>query len=172
MSDQQETPATCPPTREQIAEAIDESTRLWWFDDQGPDGQGHEYLSRFVKDAVLALFPQPTPSAEPEHDECPRCKGYGIDPSVQRAGDMVIDCHRCDGTGEIPQPESSTAPPSIVDMAPETTFTRDDYPGEVWTVKRDVCDGGIYVLSDGHRSQNAEDLDPSTIRDVTPPHGD
>lgn len=60
-------------------------------------------------------------------------------------------------------------PPRIEDMGPGTTFSRDDYPDEVWTVKRDICDGGIYALSDGHRSQNVEDIDPSTIRDVRPP---
>lgn len=121
------------------------------------EGTRHE---RYLMAARLhALLSQPTPTAEEVRIECPRCKGYGVDPSVQQAGDKVIDCTRCGGDGEVAES------PRIGDMAPGTTFMAATVQGysSRWTV------AVIGVLDATGMRYSIGYINPSTIHDVTPP---
>jgi hypothetical protein len=123
------------PTREQIAEAI----AVEW-------GLGRMSGPVLLKqaDAVLALFPQPTPSPEP----CICNTGPDTD-----GPDIECPVHGM--------------PPNIEEMAPGTTF---------WATvdgKRELCmranHGDVYGVTTDQWVHLNGDLDPSTIRDVTPP---
>lgn len=141
MSEQQ------PPTREQIADAI-EALRL-----EHPPWRRTPAI-----DAVLALFQQPTPSAEHDRHCASRTIMLPVDPPRAAACD-------CGAAAE---------PVSIADMVPGTTFTARH-------VDPDEC-GGIdhrwfvirpgarpLVISDEGQHWSGDSVDPSTIRDVTPP---
>ncbi|PZE66914.1 hypothetical protein [Curtobacterium sp. MCBD17_021] len=205
-----------PPTREQIAaEAYAVVRPVARFTDLGPGGQAI-YLQ--MADAVLALFPQPTPTAEPcgrkawpheeyqdEDDACiclldggheglHQCgAGCGVEfagglpaePMVPLRAVIAVMDHYDNGDGEC-EPEdrwrlfrdmrslleskqvgrSPAEPVSIADMAPGTTFTGriwGETDDELWfrTALGAVSASGVRA-SDDH-------IDPSTIRDVTPP---
>lgn len=66
----------------------------------------------------------------------------------------------------LSQPTPSAEPPRIEDMAPGTTFTASTWQKYLshWTY---LPDGG--VLSGMGVWHDRADVDPSTIRDVTPP---
>jgi hypothetical protein len=162
---------------------------------------------------VLALFPQPTPSAEPrgqyaqvagrtlcvvcwrfdgEHDDIPSIGHIGTPQATPSA--ELVDAAQAWGDGfeaGATWPQStpsgvpidppinpyeadrlpSAAPPSIADMASGTTFTEasDGWPRSTWEVGAHI-DGTRYIvrLSDGW-ARDPKGIDPSTIRDVTPP---
>lgn len=141
-----------PPTREQIAEAID----TWW-DGTDPDGVMAEDVEALTAD-LLALFPQPTPSAEPEVDVCFYCRGAGY----YDGGDMRDDepCNACRGTG-------LAEPVSIADMAPGTRFRDSD---GWWTV-HGAYSGEAWAAADEGGTRDLHAFDQSTIRDVTSPKG-
>jgi hypothetical protein len=110
---------------------------------------GHEGTAARVH-AVLALFPQPTPSAEPR-----------------------TACATCDGTryvtgptgGGVPCPTCNAEPVSIADMAPGTRFVGDVRHGtQTFMVTIDSV-----IAAESGLNYFPEDIDPSTIRDVTPP---
>jgi hypothetical protein len=140
-------PSVQPPTREQIAEVAEDAYY------QARDNGWSRWPN--VGDAVLALFPQPTPSAEPvdedvdDEESCARCYA-GVDSSEHH--------EKCVLTGHAHDGESAPAEPvSIADMAPG------------------AMDGPVYrcsecgrMLEDSHTPTCAW-FDPPTIRDVTPP---
>lgn len=136
-------------SRVRMAEKHDEPYPRDWVENE--IGAGRE--------RIRALLSQPTPAAEEVRIECPRCKGYGVDPSVQQAGDKVIDCTRCGGDGEVAES------PRIGDMAPGTTFMAATVQGysSRWTV------AVIGVLDATGMRYSIGYINPSTIRDVTPP---
>lgn len=159
-----------PPTREQVAA----------FDRLRADlAHGQEFGNRNIVirvadlDAVLALLPQPTPSADQIISLCPRCGGSGC------VG--LADCRLCEGSGEVSNPAPNAAPPSIDDMAPEPTlavgyaFTalaswseEDDEPDR-W---RKLSNGRYSLVGAAPGVDwDAECINWSTIRDVTPPKG-
>jgi hypothetical protein len=171
-----------PPTREQIAEAIRHSD----WDSLGnwaaePERIKDDY--RKNADAVLALFPQSTPMQEcgvcgrhyPASDTrstCPVCwPGFGeygqqaapIGVATERdLYDRYLDSYPVDAG--VPSSlsewrQSPAEPASIADMAPGTTFVAF---GVRWTVNAHHSAVGPAGLTRG-------DIDPSTIRDVTPP---
>jgi hypothetical protein len=145
-----------PPTREQVVEAIMGADVEW----NGADESTRGHWDSFIADAVLALFPQPGPSAEPV-----RYNGHnGLA--------VFADAARRLNEGQAVQ---STEPVSISDMAPGAVFRiagPGSTPGEWWTVYRNRDDGELHVLSTSGRDWILDDIDPSTIRDVTPPKGD
>jgi hypothetical protein len=167
------------PTREQIAEAHKflehsagdghTSPREWWTTcscgasltqwqqgyDENDDDPNAAYAMH-IADVVLALFPQPTPSAGADDEDmddeefCARCYA-GVDSSEHH--------EKCVVTGHADDRESAPAAlPSIADMAPGTTACADP------NVNRWYCQRG----SDG-TCPLLKCIDPSTIRDVTPP---
>lgn len=127
------------PTREQIAEAI-------YTMCAGSKQNWHKAAFRedYLKeaDAVLALFPQPTPAPL---IACPHWNNGGERGEVT----MRKGCTAC--RAEARDAALVAEPPSTADMAPGTC---------------DEC--GEPVDLDDTR----DDRDPSTIRDVTPPKGD
>jgi hypothetical protein len=152
------------PTREQIAEALYNRWRqahsgsLTWGTDA--DWRRAEFYG--PADAVLALFSQPspsTPSAEPDVDVCFYCLGAGY----HDGGDMRDDepCSACRGTG-------LAEPPRIEDMAPGTSFTASRDWGARLVMRFMVTKSSQCVDHNGTWA-NASSIDPSTVRDVTPP---
>ncbi|WP_176491732.1 hypothetical protein [Curtobacterium sp. 'Ferrero'] len=95
-------------------------------------------------DAVLALLSQPTSTAE--HDEDCFAGEWN-----EAAGVTCV----CTCGVEPPRPE---------DMAPGTTF---DSAGDTFTVMDSF--GDRWLQKDDGDAWDIEDIDPSTIRDVTPP---
>lgn len=170
-------------------------------------------------DAVLALFPQPTPSAEPTAlsmegllsepcetftqqsgmtcaDDTARVLGshYGateycwpcrlravyqpapalLEPCCSRPEDP--NWHTADGGHVVPpdvEEDTPVAPSSIADMAPGTTFTATKYPMFKSPVPRQLMVvntfGGRRLVDREADFWSIESIDPSTIRDVTPP---
>ena len=108
---------------------------------------------------VAAALSQPTPSAE--RDDLLSCLELGDDGNYHWDTDMLdrlLERHM----GEFP-----AAPPRIEDMAPGTTFTaplRDNSEDRRWMVTAH----GL-ASSDGSAGVDSKWIDPSTIRDVTPP---
>lgn len=129
-------------------------------------GQDMSALRGTVTDAVLALFPQPTPSAE--QTETLRqlaCEGHG----ACRSPLHVHGCYADDGTAcDEPDEHKSATPTSIADMAPGTTFTANEGNRYMRTAPDVLGRPGDAVDVVGWFYQ-AHQFDPSTIRDVTPP---
>lgn len=92
-----------------------------------------------------ALLSQPTPTAEPKYT-----KASAAPKRLRVRGDGFVT--------------SPADPPSITNMAPGTRFRTDD---DTWTVMDSFGDRWLQK-GDGD-AWDIEDLDPSTIRDVTPP---
>jgi hypothetical protein len=130
-----------PPTREQIAEAIAES----W--------SNHGYDSGRIADAVLALFQQPTPSAEPEESGVCYCG-------------TALESHAIEEHNYVDMGFPPAEPVRIADMAPGTRFRDSD--GAWWTIRR-TEDGDTWANGDDGDAWDLLDFDPSTVRDVTPP---
>jgi len=161
MTEQQE--VTDSPTREQIAEAIYMGIHDW---SELSEWNQKAYLAR--ADAVLALLSQPTPI---EH--CLLTANHTAHEWGGHEGQAGTG-YQCPGTSE---------PPRIEDMAPGTTLTgamlpadRGGYRPEGWErTRRWFVFGsgkGVRVVSDSGWPYQPEDIDPSTIRDVTPPRAD
>jgi len=117
------------------------------------------YAGEDVVDALHDLVPhqdsQPRPSARPCTCPPPATHlGEGPDQDCPKHGDRF----------------HVAVPPSIADMAPGTTFTAEltRYPGRPLHFSRDH---GPYVIGEGFNYVSAE-VDPSTIRDITPPRAD
>jgi hypothetical protein len=160
------------PTREQIAEAIRNSD--WdalgnW--DAEPERIKEDY--RKNADAVLALFPQPTPSAEQsaEYDRVAAVYGAIDDLVVDQGADVAAEGvwairDALDALIGWDQEVCAAAKPSIADMAPGTTFTATTCDGHLalWVT---LSDGN--VMTGNGAVRDALDIDPSTIRDVSPP---
>jgi len=170
-------PAVESPSRKQIAEALWESARqegddpvwTWQYLTERADrdeGDYAEIRAEYYRsaDAVLALFPQPAPSAEPS---------VQVPVSlVQRARDVVGACEFDDDVFDelnalVSRSPAPAEPVSIADMAPGTSFgcTVDSHNTKVLRFMR-TSEGA--VDEDGTYWPVA-DIDPSTIRDVTPP---
>lgn len=189
MSEQQQY-----PTREQIAEAIRHSD-VTHVDVAGTNSDDW-YLGN--ADAVLALFPQPTPSAEPtaweqaaqiaERDavgvtladltKFPAVRSTGariafnIRAAAQKNGPATADVLRSQGPHPkvtvlgVNEDSLTAVPPSTANMAPGGTFYGVAYDGHcAWWL---VLDNG-YVKSGAGITRDPSDIDPSTIRDITPP---
>jgi hypothetical protein len=126
-------------------------------------------------DAVLALFPQPTPSADPMRDYAVRqFLALATCPDDQSRLDRLaqaLDVAR--SAGMVLEPTTPAEPPSIADMAPGTTF---------WAQFRDTDRRALFVKIGGTTAwpvmdvaagalavYSASALDPSTIRNVNPP---
>ncbi len=124
---------------------------------------------RAGRDAAVALLSQPTPTAEP--DACPRCGGTGEveDDSHRHTGLPTVGrCGLCGGSGRV-----TAEPPRIEDMAPGTTFVGTLSPtrGSVAEprTRRLFVTVGPDLYDERGLHWYEEDVDPSTIRDVTPP---
>ena len=108
-----------------------------------------------VVDALTAVLSQPNPSAEP-------CMGG--------AGCTApVHLHGCFADrGDCNSPDEHT-PPRIEDMAPGTELTADYF--RTTRRVRVIDPGGVWLrgIDDESLSVRVDDLDPSTIRDVTPP---
>jgi hypothetical protein len=144
-------PSVQPPTREQIAAEVKRVTHAWGgpaMDEFKNDPPIRKHYA--IADAVLALFPQPTPSSEPDADKAETYRQGWV------AGHAAP---------QVTGVKGDAAPPSIADMAPGTTF-RGEMVGH-WVVLSTV-DGHLNVR---HSVEDIAyvDIDPSTIRDVTPP---
>lgn len=139
------------PTREQIAEALFYAARR---DDWGVANadERQEFYDLADSPAVLALFSQPSPST-PSAGACictfgPDCDGPNIECPVHGL------------------------PPRIEDMAPGTTFTGTTRQGftqrfeRVGQSRMKAQNGTIWNVQD---SRGRYRIDPSTVRDVTPP---
>jgi hypothetical protein len=162
-------PSVQPPTREQIAEAI-YTVRAGSNEHWHKAAFRDDYLAE--ADAVLALFPEPGPSAE-VRGALLACLKLGDDGNNHwdiDALDRLLDSHM------VKEPLESAKPVSIADMAPGTTFRarlRDglgavDRFWFVSHVKYHRPNVPRVTSADGDRWL-ATCIDPSTIRDVTPP---
>jgi hypothetical protein len=144
-----------PPTREQIATAVRPVISRWY------DTGGN--LQERIADAVLALFPQPTPTAEPV------CGGSATN-CIHRFHPPMHSMACPVGQAQN-HPPSPAEPVSIADMTPGTRC-REEVSGTVpsWAGE-DQISPCLCVLATGHdgRHQCSHQVDPSTIRDVTPP---
>jgi len=162
-----------PPTREQIAEALYRQQgspirgMLWM---QLPAWAKSVYLH--MADAVLALFPKPTPSAEPslrEQVQALRDEMFAELDSPDHLVPLDSLIERMDAM--LAEQAPSAEPPSIADMALGTTC-HEEVSGTVpsWAGE-DQVSPCLCVLDPGHdgRHQCSHQVDPSTIRDVTPP---
>ena len=164
-------PSVQPPTREQIDAAV----AAWVANRNGNQIDLSNVAA--LKDRLHALFPQPTPKAEPD----------------TRAMQMTMAdlLNQWDGLRHLDRPaindwwyrrtsghslelQRSTEPVSIANMAPGTTFTaRHIDPDECggvdhrWFVIRPGAQP--LVISDEGQHWSGSSIDPSTIRDVTPP---
>jgi hypothetical protein len=133
-----------PPTREQVTTAVRPVISRWY------DTGGN--LQERIADAVLALFPQPTP----------------VDPD-----DEFVAPYEMQERGVREQPTPSGAPLGVIRMAAGTVFTactiEDDRQRRMMrTTKSDSVTDHAVVDETGER-WHAWYVDPSTIRDVTPP---
>lgn len=162
-------PSVQPPTREQIDAAVGyvlfnvnnypEAARTRIM------GRDVSPLREKVADAVLALFPQPAPSAGPRIDRVPVPRVWleRLMPMLHEHADaaMIETADRAlDGTIA----RMIAEPVSIADMAPGTTFTA-VFHGEqdrFFRCRDSLARAGRYLVS-------MDAIDPSTIRDVTPP---
>lgn len=120
--------------------------------------------------AGVALFPQPTPSAEARIDVVPVPRAWleRLIPTLHKHADaaMIETADRAlDGTIA----RMTAQPPSIAYMAPGTELTADYF--RITRRVRVIDPGGVWLrgIDDESLSVRADDLDPSTIRDVTPP---
>lgn len=153
--------AVQPPTREQIA--VDLIEKLRKTGGVPIDSIWERWWQLFREyDAVLALFPQPTPSADQIISLCPRCGGSGC------VG--LADCRLCWGSGEVSNPAPFAEPVSIADMAPGTTlwarFVDEDHDRFLVIVNEPEWPVLDPIAADQWQYSH---VDPSTIRDVTPP---
>lgn len=185
-------PSVQPPTREQIAEVLwaeaaedgDDPRWTWAYLSARADrseGDYAEIRAEYYRsaDAVLALFQQPTPSAEPPSI----VKGMRV--RYLDGGDERIVGEFVDGAWDllIPGTEKSrmcvepdvfwqtvepvaVEPVSIADTAPGTMFRAQAYAQafQMWRV--------VNATTVEHQSgfrHHVSVIDPSTIRDVTPP---
>ncbi|MBF4603739.1 hypothetical protein [Curtobacterium sp. VKM Ac-2884] len=105
-----------------------------------PEYDGHTPADAAKR--MLALLSQPTPTTEP----------------------FDLDSPSCATPTPTAQDEETVAPPSIADMVPGTTFTA-AATDDVW--RWAVREDGLIASALGVGPMSA--LDPSTIRDVTPP---
>lgn len=132
------------PTREQIAEVVAEAWRK--------DG----YNADRIADAVVALLSQPNPTAERHAYTC-TCDACRV-PLVNKVAELG---------------QAIAGPPRPEDMAPGTTFTADDASNGRTSRWRKEPDGWFsHVVNGGRQVSPQPRIDPSTIRDVTPPKGD
>jgi hypothetical protein len=180
MSDMTNTPnqpPVQPPTREQIAETI-YTVRAGSNEHWHKAAFREDYLAE--ADAVLALFPQPTPSAE-HHDLCAtRIPGMGI-PGLEGVP-QPCNCYLF-----APEPVSiADMAPGTMNLTPELLLSTEGHdasryvPGSLvsdghhmtWTEKcRKRCKhtrGECFQARSGIAPRRTR-IDPSTIRDVTPP---
>ncbi len=138
------------PTRDEVAAEVKRVTHAWSgpsMDEFVNDPPTRKHYA--IADAVLALLSQPAPTAEPRDPD--RWK--------KQAQEML-----------------DAAPPSIADMVPGTTFTAEGegVPGtlhrfEVRDVTTPLGDRYLRCLTHEGRGARGSYVDPSTIRDVTPP---
>lgn len=118
---------------------------------------------------LRALLVQPTPSATlipvsliqnaPHDDWC----------GARKFPRRECDCWKQWVASLLAKPLPPTAPPSIADMAPGTELTADYHP--VTRRVRVIDTGSVWLrgIDDESPSVRVDDLDPSTIRNVTPP---
>ncbi|PYY59975.1 hypothetical protein DEJ17_06295 [Curtobacterium sp. MCSS17_011] len=151
-------PSVQVPTREQIANRLIE--RLRNSGEWPVNEVWQRWQNLFTEyDRDIALFSQPTPTAEPgltaRLAELHRpVNGHRPHCLSNQPGDGACNC-------------DMVAPPSVADMVPGTTFTAEltRYPGRPLRFTRDH---GPYVIVEDFNYVYAE-VDQSTIRDVQPP---
>lgn len=135
-------------SRIRMAEKHDEPYPREWVDNEVVAG----------RERVRALLSQPTPTAEP----CKRCAGTGYITSPPMPDVVDLPCPNC----------SDAEPPRIEDMAPGTTFTGTTRQWPTQRFER-VSRGRVKAENGTLWSpldyQGRERIDPSMIRDVTPP---
>ncbi len=144
-------------TREQIAEAAYYAEKRAdygdsWGERWEDESEGYQATYLAIADAVLALLSQPTRTPEATWDE----RNWELEPGYW-------DRH--------------TEPPRIEDMTPGTFLTVQVFgiltPHRVCVVRGDRTIVKKVDRLDGRSQYIAvADIDPSTIRDVTPPAGD
>ncbi|MBF4602818.1 hypothetical protein [Curtobacterium sp. VKM Ac-2884] len=159
------------PSREQVEAAVGEVLfHVTNFPEPAQSrllGQDMAPLRRKITDAVLAALSQSAPTAESSVSIC-AC-GHARGEHWGAGGQCtMVDCS-CRGHvhkeffGEV------AAPPRIADMVPGTTFTaaygRDLSASTRWM----RCTGPSRCVNVGGVRFDADAIDPSTIRDVTPP---
>ena len=137
------------PTREQIEKVVDDAIGKWW-----DEGALLSSLRPAVLDAVLALFPQPTPSAE----EARGAELARLNAPTGAPWDSALT-----ESDLVPEPEYRVA-----DMAPNTVFTA-RIKGEPENRWARLGGAGVYVMNARRQVRGGWLIDPSTIRDVTPP---
>lgn len=113
------------------------------------------YAGEDVVDELHDLVPhrdsQPTPTAEASCE----CEHTSFDHGHSE-GDGCLHC---------PCKEFTPAPPSIADMVPGTTFMARHVRG-FWDQFSVECGS---LRRQGRGTCGADEIDPSTVRDVTPP---
>lgn len=149
----------------------DENRGEWWA--------GVATARREVANDLDALLSQPTPTAEPMR----AAQSDGGDRLIEFAEEMLgvpLEpwqmrlCRRVFG-GNVGRSTGrpDAAPPSIPDMMPRTTFWARTKWGHEWPF---VAEGGNAIRANvsGYPDGillHEFDIDPATIRDVTPPKG-
>lgn len=118
---------------------------------------------------LRALLSQPTPSAEPPM--CGAISALTNDPCVEDAGHngrhMSI---RGFSWEPLARWEAPATPPSIADMVPGTTFRARVGAAQGSNFLMVIEDPAHDLLVDSYgQDWTADDIDPPTIRDVTPP---
>lgn len=178
------------PTREQIAEVralIEKHQPEEWdedwegggagvgcshcagFDSNGSLGDAFPCEPRRDLEAVLALFPQPVPSAEPKSTYTAAQVQEAFERGCIRGEQDANERNWSRRQYEKMQASlPAVAPPSVADMAPGTTFTAVE-AGERITFFVAKTFLGITAYDQEAGEYFPESIDPSTIRDVTPP---
>lgn len=124
--------------------------------------------------ALRALLSQPTPTAEFRFSAE---TGEELRPYQAATGDVRARIAAAVMPGWTPEAvdaaygaymsDDTTAPPSIADMVPGTTFTRTNSTWKVY--KRGAASGRMMVESPEGTIHYLDSIDPSTIRDVVVP---
>lgn len=118
-------------------------------------------LSAYHRAVLAALLSQPTPTAEP------------VSPRCLFAHTMVTADGRCGRCGaQLVDPRGQAdAPPRIADMAPGTTFVARPSGSPRWLAFSRLPGADPDVEDNEGDRWRWFAIDPSTIRDVTPPSG-
>jgi hypothetical protein len=162
LADRLDTRSVQPPTREQIAEALHgaphgEDCGAYMDTDYGPAFTSERMCTCWKRD-FLALFPQPTPSAEHQ------CSGPHEDGRPESCVCSLGRSHNHDEVQDVP-----AEPVSIAEMAPGTTFTATQFGSRRTRYWMRLYEGVQVWWHPCWEAADEDDIDLSTIRDVTPP---